>query len=230
MSLTEVVYKIKNDSSVFCKATQRSSDLRIIVTQTGWDDKTRIQKTLVTLLGPDALVAEVAGEMDKMYDSVELVKQGKDQTTYKTVASVDTLGQAGNPTIFALEHFGERAIMGPALIQNGYLTTRLIVTGKVDLAAMLSDYEKGSKAGRWSDFKLVRIDDFDPEQQIYGAFTEGLTQKQLEVIKTALALGFYNTPRDVTLDDLANIFGISKAAVHNRLQAAERKVIAKYFA
>lgn len=52
-----------------------------------------------------------------------------------------------------------------------------------------------------------------------------LTPKQLETIRTAHRLGFYKTPRDATLDELAAIFGISKAAVHNRLQAAERLVI-----
>ena len=100
----------------------------------------------------------------------------------------------------------------------------------MDLADLLASYERGVKEGRWSDFKLIRIDDYDPEQQISGAFSENLTPKQLEVLKTALALGFYNTPRSVTLDDLSSIFGISKAAVHNRLQAAERKVISKFFA
>lgn len=56
----------------------------------------------------------------------------------------------------------------------------------------------------------------------------GLTEKQRETILTAHEIGFYNTPRDSTLDDLSRIFGISKAAAHNRLQAAERKVIARF--
>ncbi len=230
MSLTEVVYKIKSDSSVLCAATEKTAEVRIILTLTSWDDATRVAKALVTFIGPESHIGDLLREMNKEFESFEVVKSGKDQTTLRAVTSLDRLCQTGNPVAFALEHFGERAIVGPALIRDGCLTMRLIVTGKVDLASMLADYEKGAKSGRWGEFKLVRIDDFDPEQQIYGAFTEGLTQKQLEVIKTALALGFYNTPRDITLDDLANIFGISKAAVHNRLQAAERKVIAKFFA
>ena len=155
--------------------------------------------------------------------------QGKGQLILRASGKLDVLKKTGNPTAFALDYFGDSAILEPALVKDGYLHSRLLITGKVDLADLLASYERGVKEGRWSDFKLIRIDDYDPEQQIHGAFTENLTQKQLEVIKTALALGFYNTPRDITLDDLSSIFGISKAAVHNRLQAAERKVIAKFF-
>lgn len=60
--------------------------------------------------------------------------------------------------------------------------------------------------------------------------TQRLTPKQLDVLVLASDLGFYNTPRDANLDALAHVLGISKAAVHTRLQTAERKVIADYVA
>ncbi|HWG89411.1 MAG TPA: helix-turn-helix domain-containing protein [Candidatus Thermoplasmatota archaeon] len=230
MSLTEVVYKIRSDAYLLCAFTDKNPEIKIIINQTSWDDTTQVGKSLITIIGPDAKIAELMKDAPALFDTVEVVRQAKDQTTIKTSAHLERMRKSGSPGAFALEYFGEKAIMAPALVKEGYFNVRLIVTGKVDLAAMLAEYERGVKASRWSDFKLVRIDDFDPEQQIHGAFTENLTQKQLEVIKTALALGFYNTPRDVTLDDLSSIFGISKAAVHNRLQAAERKVIAKFFA
>lgn len=225
-----MVYKIRSDQHLLCQATEKAPDLRVIINPTSWDESTRVCRALVTLVGPDARLADLLREVEKLFDHVELVRQAKDQATLKTSASLEKLRATSNPISFALEYFGESAVLEPALIRDGHLNMRLIATRKVDLASMLAEYERGVKAGRWSDFKLVRIDEFDPEQQIHGAFTENLTQKQLEVIKTALALGFYNTPRDVTLDDLSNIFGISKAAVHNRLQAAERKVISKFFA
>ncbi|HVL47816.1 MAG TPA: helix-turn-helix domain-containing protein [Candidatus Thermoplasmatota archaeon] len=201
----------------------------MILNQVSHDVSNQTVRLLATVLGPEAAAQETTKVLMGSFDTADIVRQTKDQVTFRASVSLDTIRKTGNPAAFALEHFGPEVLVQPALIHNGYLHVRLVVTGKVDLAAMLAAYEQGVKAGRWSDFKLVRIDDFDPEQQIHGAFSENLTQKQLEVIKTALALGFYNTPRNVTLDDLSSIFGISKAAVHNRLQAAERKVIAKYF-
>lgn len=229
MGLTEVVYKIRSEIFPLCTFTGKNPDVKVIVNHTSWDDQTRRSKALLTLMGPDEKLAQLASELSTVYDSVETTQQSKEQLIIKASGNIDTLKKSGNPTAFALDYFGETAVIQPALVREGYFNTRLLIAGKVDLADMLSNYERGVKEGRWNDFKLIRIDDFDPEQQIQGAFTENLTQKQMEVIKTALALGFYNTPRDITLDDLSNIFGISKAAVHNRLQAAERKVISKFF-
>lgn len=229
MGFTEVVYKIRSEASPLCKATQTAPDLKAIINTASWDSETRTCKAVYTLMGPEERIASLADQLSPLFDRCEVASRGKDVLVLRTQARLDVLKKTANPTAFALDYFGEDALVPPALAKDGYVHTRLLLTRKVDLADLLSNYEKGVKEGRWSDFKLIRIDDYDPEQQIAGAFTENLTQKQLEVIKTALALGFYNTPRDITLDDLSNIFGISKAAVHNRLQAAERKVIAKFF-
>lgn len=229
MGFTEVVYKIKSDLFPACTYTAAHPDVKVVLNQVCWDAEARQSRSLLTLLGPEERIHELAGILPASFDRCETVNEGKQQLILKATAKLDVLKRTGNPSAFALEYFGEEGILEPSLVKEGYVHTRVLLTGKVDLADFLAAYERGVKEGRWSDFKLIRIDDHDPEQQIHGAFTENLTQKQLEVIKTALALGFYNTPRDITLDDLSNIFGISKAAVHNRLQAAERKVIQKFF-
>lgn len=229
MGFTEAVYKIRSDLFPLCAYTARHADVKAVLNQVSWDTETRSGKTLITLMGPEEKIQELAAALTPLFDRCDVMHQGKGHVVLRALAKLDTMKRSGNPTAFALEHFGDTAILEPALVKEGYVHTRLLVTGKVDLADLLAAYDRGVKEGRWSDFKLIRIDDYDPEQQIHGAFSESLTQKQLEVIKTALALGFYNTPRDITLDDLSNIFGISKAAVHNRLQAAERKVIQKFF-
>lgn len=229
MGFTEVVYKIRSDNSPLCTATQAAPEVKVIVNTTSWDQESRITKAIYTLLGPEDKIQALAAQLSPLFDRCEVIGHTKETLALRTSARLDMLKKTANPTAFALDYFGEDAITPPAIAKDGYIHTRVLLTKKVDLADLLASYERGVKEGRWNDFKLIRIDDYDPEQQIAGSFTENLTQKQLEVIKTALALGFYNTPRDITLDDLSNIFGISKAAVHNRLQAAERKVIAKFF-
>ena len=229
MGFTEVVYKIRSDLFPLCTFTAQHPDVKVVLNLVSWDPDARAGKSLITLLGPEDKLQDLANQLTTAFDRCEVLHQGKGLLILRASGKLDVLKKTGNPTAFALDYFGDTAILEPGLFKDGYLHSRLLITGKVDLADLLASYERGVKEGRWSDFKLIRIDDFDPEQQIHGAFTENLTQKQLEVIKTALALGFYNTPRDITLDDLSNIFGISKAAVHNRLQAAERKVIQKFF-
>ncbi|MHB8584216.1 MAG: helix-turn-helix domain-containing protein [Thermoplasmatota archaeon] len=229
MVLSEVVFKIQNSSFGPCEYTQRNPDVKAILNQTSWDSRAGQAKAIITILGPEEKVAELARLFESLHDSAETLQTDKAMVVLHVSTSVETLRKTGNPRAFALEYFNDHAIFAPSLLRDGYWHTRLIVANKVDIAAMLAEYEKGVQTSRWTDFKLIRIENFDPDQQVQGPFAENLTPKQMEVIKTALALGFYNTPRDVTLDDLSNIFGISKAAVHNRLQAAERKVIAKFF-
>jgi predicted DNA binding protein len=229
MTLTEVVYKIKSNDNLLCQATEKSDDLKIVTNQISYERETRNAKFLVTIVGDDARTGEVLQVLPKLYDTADVVARTKNAVAVRATASLQKLIDTKNPSAFSLQYFSDLAIVHPSVVKGGYYNTRVIVVGKVDLAELLADYEKGAANGLWDDFKLIRIDDFDPEQQVTGAFIENLTAKQLEVIKTALALGYYNTPRNITLDNLSTIFGISKAAVHNRLQAAERKVIGKFF-
>ena len=62
-----------------------------------------------------------------------------------------------------------------------------------------------------------------------GTYDEALTEKQSDFLRTALALGLYDTPRRITLEELASVFGISKAAAHNRMRSAERRVLRRHF-
>jgi predicted DNA binding protein len=229
MGFTEIVYKIRSEASPLCSFTETNPNVKVIVNATSWDSESRTCKAIYTLMGPEGAITQLAAELSPLFERVDTAMTGKELIVLKTVGRLEMLKKTSNPTAFALEYFGDDAVVEPALVKDGYVHTRLLLSRKVDLADLLANYERGVKEGRWSDFKLIRIDDYDPEQQITGAFAENLTQKQLEVVKTALALGFYNTPRDITLDDLSSIFGISKAAVHNRLQAAERKVISTFF-
>jgi DNA-binding CsgD family transcriptional regulator len=52
-----------------------------------------------------------------------------------------------------------------------------------------------------------------------------LTERQREVIETAYAAGYYETPRGITGEKLADRLGISSPAVYNHLQAAHSALL-----
>lgn len=56
-----------------------------------------------------------------------------------------------------------------------------------------------------------------------------ITTRQQEAVETALASGYYDTPRTATLKDLAQRLEISRSAVSQRLNAAETKLIKSAF-
>ncbi|MFQ3295078.1 MAG: hypothetical protein ACI9EZ_002145 [Halobacteriales archaeon] len=52
-----------------------------------------------------------------------------------------------------------------------------------------------------------------------------LTEKQQEALVLAVEHGYYEQPRQATLEDLAERLGVGKSAVSHRLKAAEAKII-----
>lgn len=134
----------------------------------------------------------------------------------------------GPPERFTLEAFPDGTVLGPGTLADGAFHLRAVVPGPVDLERVLAARDKALKSGGWTHFQLERTGTFDAARAAAGALAAEMTPKQLEVLRSAVALGYYESPRKITLDDLAEVFGISKAAIHNRLQAAERKIITGY--
>ena len=58
---------------------------------------------------------------------------------------------------------------------------------------------------------------------------EGFTQCQVEAVETAIATGYYESPRTATLEEVAERLGITKSATSQRLNAAERKLVQSTF-
>ena len=54
---------------------------------------------------------------------------------------------------------------------------------------------------------------------------EALTERQLEILKAAYHGGYYETPREVSGEHLAESFGISNSVVHGHLQAAHKRIL-----
>lgn len=59
--------------------------------------------------------------------------------------------------------------------------------------------------------------------------TGAITEKQREAVETAIQAGYYDTPRQANLSDLAAELNISRSAVSQRLTAVESKLVAELF-
>ncbi|MDZ5809922.1 bacterio-opsin activator domain-containing protein [Halorubrum sp. AD140] len=96
-----------------------------------------------------------------------------------------------------------------------------------DVATVIDDFLEA-----YPDADLTR-----KREQSYGTPTFGprylqaalehdLTDRQREVLETAHDVGYYDWPREVTAEELADRFDISPATLHQHLRAAEQKLIA----
>lgn len=75
-----------------------------------------------------------------------------------------------------------------------------------------------------------------PDLQKLGEYEGGkraletLTDRQLEVIQTAYQMGFYDVPREASMDDIAEEVGVDPSTVSEHLQRAERNLLSQQFA
>jgi len=71
------------------------------------------------------------------------------------------------------------------------------------------------------DFDVVSIHQEVETQQL-------LTPKQRDLLTTAVEEGYYDTPRDCTLTELAEVSGIAKSTCSETLHRAEEKVVKQF--
>jgi predicted DNA binding protein len=62
----------------------------------------------------------------------------------------------------------------------------------------------------------------DPEPDI------GLTERQMDVLKTAISMGYFDTPRRASIKDVARGLKISPSTAVEHLRKAEKKVLENY--
>lgn len=79
--------------------------------------------------------------------------------------------------------------------------------------------------------RLKRVDagSESPRQKFVTLDLYELTQKQRQAVTAAVAAGYYETPREISLGELADRLDISKSALSQRLKAAESKLVTSAF-
>jgi len=87
-----------------------------------------------------------------------------------------------------------------------------------------------SLQSRYDDIHLISQHQTERPQKVdVSAAVEMLTDRQREILSAAYHGGYYETPRQVTGEDLAESFGISSPTVYNHLQAAHRSLLSSVF-
>jgi len=65
-----------------------------------------------------------------------------------------------------------------------------------------------------------------PREDLFATFEEELTDRQREVLLTAFRSGFFESPRETTGEELADLLGVSQPTVTHHLREAQRRLFA----
>lgn len=104
-------------------------------------------------------------------------------------------------------------------VRDGTLVYSLVVPERATLRAIIEDLRKVDATVSLEQIRSG-VDD-DPDATVGVT----LTEKQREALAVAIGAGYYEDPREASLDDLADELGITPSGVSQRLNAIERKLV-----
>ena len=109
-------------------------------------------------------------------------------------------------------------------VEDGSLLVEAVVASR-DTVTQLSTRLDGVEV-TWSLRKLQRIPaGTDDPDRISLPDDVSVTEKQREIVQAAVEQGYYETPRQTSLGDLAEEFDVSRSALSQRLAAVESKLV-----
>lgn len=104
-------------------------------------------------------------------------------------------------------------------VSGGTLVYSLVVPDRATLRSIIADLREAGASVRLDRIR-TGIDDGPGATGV-----DGLTGKQREALAVAIAAGYYEKPREATLEDLADELEITPSGVSQRLNAVERKLV-----
>lgn len=198
-----------------------SLTIRSVSSLTG---STAERKRIHEVVGPaddiEAFVAEL-GRTEKVHEA-RLLSPPKDGHAFITLA-LD--GYQWDSIVQRLTDLGVYFRVGTA-ITAGWEHWTLFLDDADDLSAIIEHLERpGNDVDLHRDVSLSAVR--GREQLSISRITETLTERQREVLLTAIEQGYYGPNSNASLDDIAGVVGIARTTAWEHLARAERKVMAE---
>ena len=229
MPLSEVVFQLEIPFLPVTQFTKENPGTKLIFNHLQFDEDHFPIKQILTIVAKPSLYDKLLYVLPEFYDDVQILRRNdRACSALVSLNGGDKKEMLKGPYEAGLKRVGSDLILRPTLIKGGWMTIGVVTLADLEIGEMAKEASEFLKE-LGIKFRILHFGEYKPEEHPIGDYEEKLTPKQTEIIKMALALGLYDTPRGASLDTLAEIFGISKAAAHNRMKAAEKKILSMYF-
>jgi PAS domain S-box-containing protein len=169
---------------------------------------------------PPTEVVEAAWSREDITDATVVSDAGTRNTGLVRIAISDS------PLIDALAEYSGTITDANAV--NGTGTVTIQLSKDANPRSFFERFESRVPSATIESYR----DDERPRrtnQEFVAEVTESLTDRQRDTLRTAYASGFFDSPRQVSGDDLAEVMDITRATFHQHLRAAERKMLDAFF-
>ncbi|WP_436936058.1 helix-turn-helix domain-containing protein [Halovenus marina] len=171
--------------------------------------------------GTIALLAEAEGDLDRYR---ELMRESPAVKRFTVAGDESGFCYSQTEATPASRDLLERRETGDFIIEMPIEYTddgglHMTIIGEEDTLMTVSDL---------FDDVEVELQSTGPYFPEAGGVFADLTERQSEVLKTAIGMGYYENPREATLSDLAETLDVDPATVGKHLRTIESKVLKQY--
>lgn len=232
MTFTEIVFEVADERYPLCKATATPSDALAVVRVLDGGRATGKLRTLISYYGTEAEAAEFPRTL-RAYRSggdLEVVANAPGSVTMRSDAPTLDSGEAPVRLMNVLklvQGFGPDVVIEPFLVRRGRIRARVIVPRRIDTQRAILSLQDVQRSSGFSDFRVLRVSTLQAARYL-DLLRRLLTPEQEELLRIASAMGYYDTPKGATLEDIARQVGLSVSPVHKRLKTIEELLVSAH--
>ncbi len=225
LPLREYVFKTASADNLLCRWTQEDPTRWILIQMLRARSAGKAEGAIFTLHAkPEEIERFLRDDFGKKYGTFNQLYQHGDLASVEVTNYLLPAYRGADPIELTTRLLGSDAFFAPILVHEGYIHVRVIATPPADGKRFAELITRITAATHPEDFRLIHSGSWNPLGRLKH-HDDRLTQRQVEVLKLAIEFGYYDNPRRCTLEEIARAFGVSKAAVHKHLVAAESKII-----
>lgn len=223
MTLTEVVFEIADPRHPVGRLTAEVPGTRAVYRRAEGADGGTSAALTVMCSGEQA--AALARDLQKIghYDEVSLVSLTPYAAVFRLRPSANPASDLA-PVERILDVFGPDTVFQPFIVQEGKWRVRALLAESLEARRVLTSLGGLQRNMGWREFRTVRVAEFKAAR--YADSLRRLLDPEAEqVLRLAVRLGYYDSPKRCTLQGIAEKVGLSVSPVHKRLKNVEQVLV-----
>ncbi|RLI82267.1 bacterio-opsin activator [Archaeoglobales archaeon] len=120
-------------------------------------------------------------------------------------------------------------LLAHSIIASGCLITKANLDGRKIIWNVVCDYDSFLRLMRNLEETEVEFEILYKGRPIESGRKSKITYREEEILKIALEKGFFDFPKQIKLEELAEIFGIAPSTLSEILRRGQKKVLKNYF-
>jgi hypothetical protein len=165
------------------------------------------------LYGYQTIITKRIGELEAFLRAMPQIKKFAVLSRAADRAEVITWAEQGSIVDSIIKK--NCVFIGPTIVKDGVENWHIVAPTREELQEVVASLEQ------CADIAYIR--------NAEGVGSEvGLTERQVKTLKTAVDMGYFDTPRRASIKDVAKRLAVSPSTAVEHLRKAEKKVLENY--